>query len=253
MPVGVRVRVGVLVRDGVRVAVGVRDGVRVTVGNEVTVGVLVSVGVDVIVGVAVGVGVRAGVKVLVGVFVGTGVNVPVGEGEGVSVCAGVSVRLGVGVMDGAGEAVALGDGVGADVASNRISAERSAAENTWSPFTSAAVQGQGGVSTRASLERKVHWLPSKTASTTDWRSAASSLPSQLASPGTKSALATATAAQQTMSAAATRCATIPVKPMRRAETIWNYVQVVCTPRPSFAIQLLGHLNALSRLLATRSA
>ena len=244
MPVGVRVRVGVLVRDGVRVAVGVRDGVRVTVGNEVTVGVLVSVGVDVIVGVAVGVGVRAGVKVLVGVFVGTGVNVPVGEGEGVSVCAGVSVRLGVGVMDGAGEAVALGDGVGADVASNRISAERSAAENTSSPFTSAAR----------------HWLPSgrragpsKTASTTDCRSAASSAPLQLASPGTKAALATATAAQQTMSAAATRCATIPVKPMRRAETIWNYVQVVCTPRPSFAIQLLGHLNALSRLLATRSA
>jgi hypothetical protein len=139
----VRVRVGVLVRDGVRVAVGVRDGVRATVDDEVAVGVPVSIGVDVPVCVAVGVWVRAG--------------------EGVTVYDGV---MDGGVEDEVGDGVAVAVG---GCASKRISAVRSAAVIWPSSFTSAPSQPPS--------------MPLKIASMTAPMSAVWRTPSQLAPTG----------------------------------------------------------------------
>ena len=171
---------------------GVRVGVRVAVGVRVTVGVLVEVPVLVGVGVRVPVAVMEGVGVTVGVLVTVGVRVLVPLGPRVAVSVGEAV--------GVGEFCAL-------LANAIISAGTSALVSFPSPFTSAVGQ----------------LLPLKMASTTAERSAVSTVPSQLASPGRASA-STGDADRQA------HTATNSIR--NRAYGSWSRARRIPTPRDS---------------------
>jgi hypothetical protein len=175
--VGVRVGVPGVVGEGVLVALAVADGVvRVGVADELGVALGGAVTVNV------GVGVRGAVGDLVPVAVSVGDGID-GTREGVGV--GVGAPEGLDVATDVKVAVASGVGVGVAEASSTIAAAKSAADTTPSPFTSTSG----------------HWLPSKMASTTDWRSSGSP---QSASLAANVVPATGAAAADTISAATIR-------------------------------------------------